>query len=102
MEIAGLMDAEKIILLVEDNSNDVLLMKRAFNKAKLVNPIVVASDGQEAVDYLEGAGKFMGRDRAELPVLMLLDLKLPKKNGLEVLEWVRSREGLKRLPVVVL
>jgi len=90
------------ILLVEDDSNDVLLIQRAFRKAKLVNPVQVVEDGEAAVAYLAGQGPFADRQRYPLPVLILLDLKLPRKSGLEVLAWLRQQPGLKRLPVVVL
>jgi CheY-like chemotaxis protein len=90
------------ILLVEDDSNDVLLIRRAFQKANLANPIQVAEDGEHAVLYLSGQGPYTDRVRHPLPVLVLLDLKLPRKTGLEVLEWLREQPGLRRLPVVVL
>ncbi|MHC4091588.1 MAG: response regulator [Planctomycetota bacterium] len=90
------------ILLVEDDSNDVLLIQRAFSKAKLANPLQVVEDGDEAVAYLSGQGPYADRERSPLPVLMLLDLKLPRKSGFEVLEWLRQQPRLKRLPVVVL
>lgn len=90
------------ILLVEDNPDDVLLMKWAFNKANLVNPLQVVEDGEQAVAYLSGDGPYADRSRYPLPVLVLLDLKLPRKSGLEVLHWVRQQPGLKRLRIVVL
>lgn len=90
------------ILLVEDDPNDVLLIQRAFRKANLVNSLEVVRDGEEAVVYLAGEGPYADRERFPLPVLMLLDLKLPRKAGLEVLGWLRQQPSLKRLPVVVL
>ncbi|MEC4985347.1 MAG: response regulator [Oscillatoria sp. PMC 1068.18] len=90
------------ILLVEDDSNDVLLIKRACRLAKLANPIVVVEDGDEAVDYLNGDGKYADRETYPLPTIMLLDLKLPRRSGLEVLSWLRNEPKVKRLPVVVL
>jgi CheY-like chemotaxis protein len=90
------------ILLVEDNPDDVLLMKWAFSKANLVNPLQVVEDGEQAVAYLSGDGPYADRSRYPLPVLVLLDLKLPRKSGLEVLHWVRQQPGLKRLRIVVL
>ncbi len=90
------------ILLVEDNPDDVLLIRRAFQKAGIGNPIVALDHGDEAVAYLDGLGSYSDRHRYPLPALMLLDLKLPRRSGLEVLAWVRQHEGLKRLPVVVL
>jgi CheY-like chemotaxis protein len=90
------------ILLVEDDADDVLLIKRAFLKAKIANPIQVVSDGDEAVAYLSGAGRYCDRGHFPLPVLILLDLKLPRRSGFEVLEWLRSQPELKRTPVVIL
>lgn len=87
------------ILLVEDDHNDVLLVKRAFQKVKIANPIVVLNDGEQAISYLAGREPYVNRG---LPELMLLDLKLPRKSGHEVLEWLRGQQSLKRLPVVVL
>lgn len=90
------------ILIVEDDSNDVVLLQRALRKSSLANPVQVVGDGEEAVAYLAGTGKYDDRDRYPLPVLLLLDLKLPRKSGLEVLGWLHDQEGLRRLPVVVL
>jgi CheY-like chemotaxis protein len=90
------------ILLVEDDPNDVLLIQRAFRKANLANPIQVMNDGEAAVQYLSGQEPYADRDRYPLPMLMLLDLKLPRRSGLEVLEWLKQQPKLKRLPVVVL
>lgn len=90
------------ILLVEDDSNDVLLIQRSFRTARLANPLQVVVDGEEAVAYLSGQGPYADRECSPLPVMMLLDLKLPRKSGFEVLEWLRQQPGLKRLPVVVL
>ena len=90
------------ILLVEDNATDALMVQRAFKKAHLVNPIQVVDDGDKAVAYLGGAGIYADREKYPLPVLLLLDLKLPRRSGLEVLEWLRQQPGLRRLPVVVL
>jgi CheY-like chemotaxis protein len=90
------------ILLVEDDANDVFLMQRACRKVELPNPLHVVGDGDEAVDYLSGAGRYADRVQYPLPVLVLLDLKLPRKGGLEVLDWLRQEPTLRRLPVVVL
>lgn len=90
------------ILLVEDDPNDVLLIRRAFRKSDVANPIQVVGDGEEAIAYLSGRGPYADRERYPLPVLLLLDLKLPRKSGFEVLEWLRQQRGLKRLPVAVL
>jgi len=95
----------KVILLVEDNPSDIALTKRAFEKSRISNPLVVAEDGQEALDYLFGKTK-PSVDGAlaenELPALILLDLKLPKLDGLEVLQHIRGHERTRRLPVVIL
>jgi CheY-like chemotaxis protein len=94
--------ASSTILLVEDNPTDVLLIQRAFDKAKLGNPVHVIGDGDTVVDYLSGAGEYADRMRFPLPILMLLDLKLPRRSGLEVLGWLREQDTLKRIPVVML
>jgi len=90
------------ILLVEDSPDDALLIQRAFRKANLANPVQLVRDGEEAVAYLSGAPPYDDRTRFPLPVFMLLDLKLPRRSGLEVLAWVRQESVVKRLPVVVL
>lgn len=90
------------ILVVEDRPADVLLIRRAFMKAQIGNPMQVVSDGEEAVAYLSGAGAFADRQKHPLPALLLLDLKLPRKSGLEVLTWLRAQPEIRRLPVVVL
>jgi len=89
------------ILLVEDDSNDVLLIQRAFQKAGLLNTLRVARDGEEAIEYLTGSGGFANRARFPLPFLMLLDLKMPGADGFEVLRWVRAEPEFRRLLVVV-
>ena len=95
-------NSDASILLVEDDANDAALIERAFRKSNIANPIQVVSDGDAAVEYLRGDGEYADRKRFPRPVLVLLDLKLPRRSGLEVLEWIRDQEGLKRLPVVVL
>ncbi|MGE3465534.1 MAG: response regulator [Pyrinomonadaceae bacterium] len=90
-----------IILLVEDNARDEALTLRALKKNNIANEVVVARDGVEALDYLFGTGKYEGRDTAAVPQLIMLDLKMPKLNGLQVLKAVRNDERTKRLPVVV-
>ena len=96
------MSRSRIILLVEDNPDDVELTLLAFERSKIVNDIVVATDGQEALDYLFATGHYTGRDAALLPEVVLLDLKLPKIDGLDVLRLIRSDARTRRLPVVVL
>jgi len=91
-----------VILLVEDNPADVKLTERALTKSKVANNLVVAHDGQEALDYLFGQGAYAGRDLREMPCLILLDLKLPKVDGLEVLHQIRANEHTHYLPVVIL
>ncbi|HZU38525.1 MAG TPA: response regulator [Gemmataceae bacterium] len=93
---------QSTILLVEDSSTDVLMVQRAFKKAHLVNPIQVVDDGDKAVAYLGGQAPYADREHYPVPVLVLLDLKLPRRSGLEILEWLRQQDRLKRLPVVVL
>ncbi len=93
---------EKVILLVEDNPDDELLTRRALKKNNIGNEVVVARDGVEALDYLFGTGVHEGRDLSELPQVMLLDLKLPKIDGLGVLRRVRADERTRLLPVVIL
>lgn len=92
----------RFVLLVEDDLNDVLLVKRAFGKAGVGAPIRVVNDGQAAMDYLAGRGGYADRTTHPLPSLVLLDLKLPRKSGHEVLEWLRAQPALNRVPVVVL
>ncbi len=94
--------AHYTILLVEDDPNDVFLIQRAFRRANIVNPVQVVQDGEAAVLYLSSQEPYADRDRYPLPIMMLLDLKLPRRSGLEVLEWLRQQPRLKRLPVVVL
>jgi len=93
---------EKTILLVEDNPSDVELTKRALQKEHILNEIIVAEDGQEALDYLFGTGKYSSRDISKMPTLILLDLKLPRVEGLEVLKRIRADEHTRRLLVVIL
>jgi CheY-like chemotaxis protein len=90
------------VLLVEDNPDDVLLMQRAFRKANLINPLAVVTDGEQAIDYLAGTGPYSDRTQHPLPVLVLLDIKLPRKSGHEVLAWLKQHPSLKRVPVVML
>jgi two-component system response regulator len=92
----------KVILLVEDNPDDVKLTMRALKKSNILNEVVVAQDGAEALDYLLCTGKYCGRDKNNLPQVVLLDLKMPKVDGLEVLKRMRADERTRLLPVVIL
>lgn len=96
------MNRSRIILLVEDNADDLELTLRAFAKSKIVHEMVVARNGQEALDYLFSAGEFAGRDPYLTPEFVLLDLNLPKIDGLDVLRRMRADERTRRLPVVIL
>lgn len=90
------------ILIVEDDPNDVALIRRAFQKARLVNSLQVVTDGEAVIAYLDGQPPYDERRRHPLPVVLLLDLKLPLKSGFEVLQWLRAQPKLRRLPVVIL
>lgn len=92
----------KTILLVEDNPSDVSLTRRALVKNAISNPLVVAEDGQEALDYIFCNSEYSTRNINDLPVLILLDLKLPKIDGLEVLRRIRADPRIRRIPVVIL
>lgn len=94
--------SEGVILLVEDNPDDVELTMRALKKNNIKNEIVVAHDGVEALDYLFGTGTHAERDTSVMPVVILLDLKLPKIDGLDVLKHIRSENRTKMIPVVIL
>jgi two-component system response regulator len=95
-------EQNKVILLVEDNPDDAALTLRALKKNNIMNEVIVARDGVEALDYLHGSGEYAERDVFDLPQLILLDLKLPKLDGLEVLKRVRADERTALQPVVVL
>lgn len=92
----------RTILLVEDNPDDEALTVRALKKGRILNDVIVARDGAEALDYLFGTGAHTGRDLSAMPAVILLDLKLPKVDGLDVLRAIRSDEQTKLLPVVIL
>jgi len=94
--------SDRVILLVEDNANDEALTQRALKKAHIMNTVVVARDGAQALDYVFAKGDFAGRDVGELPQVVLLDLNLPKVGGLDVLRAIRADARTKLLPVVVL
>ena len=95
-------DANKVVLLVEDNPDDVTLTLRAFKHSHVMNPIIVARDGIEALDFLFASGDHVSRTGAPLPMLIILDLKLPKLDGLGVLKAIRADERTRLLPVVIL
>ena len=94
--------ADKPILLVEDNDDDAFLLKRALEASGIENPLHVVTDGEQAFDYLKGIGKYTDRALYPLPSLILLDLKLPRVSGFEVLEWIQKDTTLPPLVVVVL
>ena len=96
------MIADQVILLVEDNGDDAELTQRALRFARVSNPIVWVRDGVEALDYLFGRDRFAGRDTRELPAVVLLDLRLPRLGGLDVLKTIRGDARIRRLPVVIL
>jgi len=89
------------VLLVEDDENDIFLFKRAMKLAGWTDPLQVVHDGKQAIDYLSGSEQFSRRDEFPMPVLVLLDLKLPYVNGLEVLKWIRDHPSFKQLAVVM-
>ena len=91
-----------VLLLIEDNPDDVFIMRRALQKAGIDLPLHVACDGKEALDYLEGKGVYDQRDQYPLPALVFLDLKLPYLSGFDVLEWIREHPSLRELEVIVL
>lgn len=94
--------SSKKILLVEDNTDDVLLTLRALQRANILNEVVVTRDGHEAYEYLMAEGQYAGRNASDYPEVILLDIKMPRMNGLELLRRIRSKPTLKLLPVVIL
>jgi CheY-like chemotaxis protein len=96
------MATKKTVLIAEDDANDVLFLRRAFAKAKVMASLRFVHDGQEAVDYLKGEGSFADRLAHPLPDLVMLDHKMPRMDGSAVLEWVRKQAHLSRLPVIIL
>jgi CheY-like chemotaxis protein len=96
------MNNRRTILLVEDNPSDIDLTRRAIQRASISDDLVVAEDGQKALDYLRGEGAYAGRDALDTPSLILLDLKLPAVPGLEVLRLIRADNRFRRIPVVIL
>ena len=95
-------EGKGVILLAEDSEDDVLLVRRAFAKANFLNVLHVVSNGEEAIAYLQGEGQYANRENYPLPSLLLLDWKMPRKGGFEVLQWIRQQPGLSLLRVVVL
>ncbi len=91
-----------VILLVEDREDDVLLIKRAFAKAGLNNPLYIVNDGEQAIAYLMGDSPFSNRNEYPLPDIILLDLKMPRLDGFETLAWIRKQPGIRALPIIVL
>ena len=94
--------SDGVILLAEDQEDEVMLLRRAFAKARFLNPLHVVSNGEEAIAYLKGEGKYANREEYPMPSLLLLDLKMPRKDGFEVLQWIRQQPSLRELRVVVL
>ena len=96
------MPEQALILLAEDREDDVILVRRAFQKAKVLNPMHVVRNGAETIAYLKGEGKYSNRAEYPLPELLLLDLKMPGTDGFDVLKWMRQQPGLQAMRVVVL
>jgi CheY-like chemotaxis protein len=96
------MSDHAVILLVEDQEDDILLVLKAFKRVGVINPIHVVRDGAEAVEYLSGEGPFANREEHPLPELILLDLKLPRMDGFQVLQWLRQQPDFGNIPVIVL
>lgn len=93
---------EYSVLLIEDDSNDILFVQRAFRQINASYPIYIVKDGDAAIDYLSGQADYANRDCYPLPALILLDLKLPRRSGIEILEWLKQQPFLKRIPVIIL
>ena len=94
--------AAPTILIAEDDDNDVFFIERAFQQLQIPNPRRRVRDGEEAIAYLRGDGEFADRQQHPLPCFLILDLKMPRKNGFEVIAWARQQPGIKRLPIAVL
>ena len=90
------------VLVIEDEQNDVLLLQRAFKKSNVANPLQIVEDGETAISYLSGTGEYSDRGRFPLPIVVLLDIKLPRMSGFEILEWIKKQPNLCSIPVVVL
>jgi CheY-like chemotaxis protein len=89
-----------VILIVDDNRDDVLLMRCALRRAGIENPVTVAQDGKEAIDYLRGSGKYADREANPLPLLALVETRLPRLDGFEVIRWIREHDSLREMPVI--
>jgi len=96
------MSDQSVILIAEDRDDDVLLIRRSLKRAHVFNPLQVVGNGEEVIAYLSGEGKFANRDEFPLPSLVLLDLKMPRLDGFQVLQWIRRQTSLKALRVIVL
>src|SRR5579883_1451733 len=99
--IAQLMEAGFVILVAEDDENDVFLLRQAFKRAGLAHPIQVVGDGQQVIDYLAGVGKYANRELHPLPKLAIFDIKMPKRDGFEALQWARQQARFNRLPIMM-
>ena len=93
---------QPVVLIAEDNENDIAMLQRAFRQASITAPIQYVFNGEQTISYLKGEGRFARREEFPLPDLLLLDLKMPRKSGFEVLEWLRTQPSLSHLRVVVL
>ncbi len=102
MTDASPVSGSDLVLLAEDNDSDVVLFKRAWAAAGIHTPVQTVPDGEQAIDYLKGEGKFGDRSRHPLPKLLILDLKMPRKSGFEVMEWVRGQSDFRELRIAVL
>jgi CheY-like chemotaxis protein len=96
------MNERQTILLVDDSENDLFLLRAAFKKANYHCPLQEVRNGEEAITYLKGEGPYADRNKSPLPTVILLDLNMPKKDGFEVLAWVRAQPGLKRLAIIIM
>jgi CheY-like chemotaxis protein len=96
------MNEQQTILLVDDSEDDLVFMREAFKQAKCTHPLQAVRNGEEAIAYLNGEGPYGDRKKFPLPIVMLLDLNMPKKNGYDVLAWVRAQPVLKRLAIIIL
>ena len=103
IDLKSLMENQSFtVLLVEDDLNDIFIVKRAFKMANIPSPLQVVTDGQEAISYLRGDGKYADRNHYPLPKLMVMDIRMPRRSGFEVLEWVkRGQQPLRRIPIVI-